>query len=302
MTTLIITGIMLLAALVAILAPRAIASDLSENKDGSTSRTAINLVRGGGIVLALVAIIPLVLTFVTVVPPRTVGIGVSFGKPIAVYDNGLHVKAPWTKVEKLDASVQNNIYKDDSAINVRLGNNSQARVDVSIQWQMKSDNAQKLFLDYKTFDSIQSNLVDRNLRTSLNQVMSTYNPLATVKDSNQNTSGADLQAMSEEVKKKLTEKISQDIDVISVNIPIIGFDDSTQNKIDELQAEIARTRVAEQKKNTANAEREANEVLERSISDNVLTSKCLDIVDRAGQSPLGCFPNSSGQPIIGSTK
>lgn len=31
----------------------------------------------------------------------------------------------------------------------------------------------------------------------------------------------------------------------------------------------------------------------------LLTSKCLDIVERSNQSPLGCFPGASGQPIIG---
>lgn len=81
--------------------------------------------------------------------------------------------------------------------------------------------------------------------------------------------------------------------------PRINFDEATQTRIDELQAEIARTRVAEQRQATADAERRANEILDRSVSDNVLTSKCLDIVERSGQSPLGCFPGASGQPIIG---
>ena len=97
---------------------------------------------------------------------------------------------------------------------------------------------------------------------------------------NNGGAGTDLGVFAEEVAAKMEERVGEDIEIISVTIPIVNFDTSTQAKIDELQAEIARTRVAEQKKNTAQAEKEANEVLEQSISDNLLTSKCLDIVEK----------------------
>lgn len=252
------------------------------------------------IVSGVVAFVLLAVFFmsVTIVPARTVGVGVTFGKPTGVYSNGFHFKSPFEKVTKLDGSVQNNVYNDDSSITVRLGNNSKASADVSVQWQLKVDNAEQLYLDYKTFDSIRSNLVDRNLRASLNEVMANYNPLASVDDSKNNNGAADLDLLAKQVRDSLIKKVGSDIDVKSVTLPIISFDEATQNKIDELQSEIARTRVAEQKQETADAERKANEILERSISDNVLTSKCLDIVDRSGGSPLGCFPGSSAQPII----
>lgn len=246
-------------------------------------------------------IVPLVIIAAmstTIIPPRTIGVAIALGKPVGVLSNGFHFKQPWAKVEKFDASIQNNIYRGDNAITVRLGNNSQALADVSVQWQMKTDNAEQLALDYKTFESIQSNLVDRNLRASLNEVMGTYNPLASVDSANKNTSG-DFSELAEKVRVALEDKVGADISVKSVTIPIIDFDQSTQDKINELQAEIARTRIAEQKKETAGAEKQANEILESSVSDNVLTSKCLDIIERSGQSPLGCFPGSAGQPIIG---
>lgn len=154
-------------------------------------------------------------------------------------------------------------------------------------------------MDYKTFDSIQSNLVDRNLRASMNEVMAKYNPLSSVEDADKASGAGDLNSLSTQVRESLERKVGADIEVKSVTIPIINFDESTQTRIDELQAEIARTRVAEQRQDTAEAERRANEILDRSVSDNVLTSKCLDIVERSGQSPLGCFPGASGQPIIG---
>lgn len=251
--------------------------------------------------LGSMSAIVIILAFfcVTVVPPQTIGIPVTFGKPAPAVGNGLEVRAPWTKIVKMDASIQNDIYDGENQVAVRLGNNAKAGVSASIQWRMKQENAQQLFLDYREFDNIRANLVNRNFVSAMNEVFSEFDPLASVKENENNGSaGADLGAFAQDVASKMEERVGKDIEIISVTIPIVNFDDSTQAKIDELQAEIARTRVAEQKKNTAQAEKEANEVLEQSISDNLLTSKCLDIVEKSGQSPLGCFPGSAGQPIL----
>ncbi|GAA1407159.1 hypothetical protein AUR04nite_04000 [Glutamicibacter uratoxydans] len=230
----------------------------------------------------------------TIVQPRTVGVKIALGKPTAVVGNGFHLKAPWETVEKLDGSVQNDVYSNDSAIPVRLGNNGKANVDASIQWQLKTDDAMSVFLDYRTFDGIQSNLVDRNFRAALNEVMSEYDPL-TYNDPAKG--GQDLAGLSKSVQTKMQEKVGTQIDIRSVTLPIINFDEPTQNRINELQAEAAKTRVAQQRKQTSTAEAEANKILERSITQETLTSKCLDIVAESGQSPIGCFPGGGVQPI-----
>ena len=92
-------------------------------------------------------------------------------------------------------------------------------------------------------------------------------------------------------------KFKTQIEISSVTLPIINFDEPTQNRINELQSEAAKTRVAEQRKQTSTAEAEANKILERSLTPETLTSKCLDIVAESNQSPIGCFPNSGVQPI-----
>lgn len=233
-------------------------------------------------------------TMTTIVKPRTVGVVVSLGKPVAVLDNGFHFKAPWQSVEKLDGSVQNDVYSGESAINVRLGNNGKANVDASIQWQLKTDDAMGVFLDYKTFEGIQSNLVDRNFRAELNDVMATYDPLNYLDTAK---GGQDLSDLAEKVQKAMTEAVGEQIEIRSVKLPIINFDEPTQNRINELQAETAKTRIAQQKKQTSTAEAEANKILERSITPETLTSKCLDIVAESNQSPIGCFPGGGVQPI-----
>lgn len=230
----------------------------------------------------------------TIVQARDVGVNVAFGKPVQVYDNGLHWKAPWSSVEILDGAVQNDIYSGESSIRVRLGNNSIATADTSIQWRLKTDDAMNIYKDYRNFDNIRSNLVDRNFRAALNEVMADYNPLAPEEMAK---GGADLTSIASEVQAKMEEKIGAQIEVRAVNITLINFDEATQTRIDELQSEIARTRIATQKKETSTAEAESNKILEESVTEEVLISKCLDIIEESGQSPIGCFPGSNPELV-----
>lgn len=242
----------------------------------------------------IVAILFGLLSSTTIIAPRTVGVVVEFGKPVNSLSNGLHWKTPWSSVEKLDGAVQNDVYNGESSVTVRLGNNSQARADASIQWQLQADNAMEVFLDYRTFENIQQNLVDRNFKAAINEVMANYNPLDAVDPA---SGGAELKELSDQVLETMRERVAGQIDVKTVTIPFINFDEQTQTRIDELQSEIARTRVAEQKQDTSRAEAAANAELESSLSNEVLVSKCLDIIAESGQSPIGCFPGSDVEPI-----
>ena len=64
--------------------------------------------------------------------------------------------------------------------------------------------------------------------------------------------------------------------------------------VNAFNSEVANTRIAEQRKLTAEKEAEANRVLSASVSNdpNVLVSKCLDIVKARGGSPAGCWPGT----------
>lgn len=280
----IITVLCAIAGLLVLLAGNAMKP---ENKNRAATRFT-------GITVFIVSLIVLAIMSTTIVQPRTVGVKVALGKPTSVVSNGFHLKWPWEKVEKLDGSVQNDVYSADSAIPVRLGNNGRADVDASIQWQLKTDDTMDVFLDYRTFEGIQSNLVDRNFRAALNEVMATYDPLEYGEPA---SGGQDLEGLAKSVQEKMQAKVKTQIEIRSVTLPIINFDEPTQNRINELQAETAKTRVAQQRKQTSEAEAEANKILERSLTPETLTSKCLDIVAESGQSPIGCFPNSGVQPI-----
>ena len=191
-------------------------------------RGFFRVLTAGGVLATL--IVTALFSFV-IVQPRTVGVVVAFGKPVDVIDHGFHTKAPWEKVEKLDGAVQNDIYSGETAIPVRLGNNGKATVDASIQWQLKTDEAMDVFLDYRTFDGIRSNLVDRNFKAALNEVMATYDPLNYTDEAE---GGKDLAALSQAVQEEMQDRVGNQIEVRSVTLPLVNFDEATQARVNEI--------------------------------------------------------------------
>lgn len=264
-----------------------------------------------GIVVTVIFAITFVLATFVVVSTRNIGVVTTFGRPVGTLSNGLHYTWPWQSVTELDGSIQIDWHKDGDggdghgdAIVVRLGNNSNAWTDTSVRWEMQLDAADDLFLQYKTFDNIRTNLVTRNLQTALNEVFASYNPLGSVNPADPNvTTPSSTKSMLPELAAKATEimqkKVGNQIKVFEVQIPTISFDPETQGKIDQLNQQRAATAVAIESQKTATEQARANDNIAASLQDpNVLVSKCLDVVKEKGGSPLGCWPNSVDGPVL----
>lgn len=257
-------------------------------------RMAVSTRAAGGGVL-LLGIVMLVATSTVAVPARTVGVVTAFGKPTGTLSNGLHLVKPWEDVEKMDASLQTNRYTGDSAIGVRLANQSEAKADASIQWQLREEDAEQMYLDYREFERIHNDLVDREFRASVNAVLASYNPL----DADAIAEGGiDLNEFADDIKKDMQKRMGKSVEVRSVALPIINYDEDTQRKIDQLQTEVANTRAAEQSKNTAKEIAEANEIMRKSLSDEVLSQRCIEAAEKVGAAPVGCIKGSSATPLV----
>lgn len=276
--TLTLAAILIVAGLITAVTPRV----------GSSVRAA-----GGGALVLGVAMIALAST--VAVPARTVGVVTAFGRPTGTLSNGLHLIKPWEKVEKMDASLQTNRYTGDGAIGVRLANQSEAKADASIQWQLREEDAEQMYLDYREFERIHTDLVDREFRASVNAVLARYNPLDAEAIAE---GGIDLNSFADDIKKDMQKRMGGAVEVRSVALPIINYDADTQRKIDQLQTEVANTRAAEQSKNTAREIAEANEILRRSLSDEVLSQRCIEAAEKVGAAPVGCIKGSSATPLV----
>jgi len=229
----------------------------------------------------------------TIVSPRNVGVTTQFGKPTGALSNGFHWKSPLARVREMDGAIQTDsiTVKDSSGARVRLGNNSMAVVENSVQWRIRQAAATKLYLDYRSFEKTRDHLVLKQFQSALNDVLAEYNPLAGLRDGLNASQNDDL---ARRVSEVLRDRIGGQIEVVRVLLPLIRFDEDTQNKVNAFNSEVANTRIAEQRKLTAEKEAEANRVLSASVSNdpNVLVSKCLDIVKARGGSPAGCWPGT----------
>lgn len=248
-----------------------------------------------GALSLIIGIITIAFTMTTMVPARTVGVVTAFGKPTGTLPNGLHIIKPWEKVEKMDASLQTNHYTHDNAINVRLANQSEAKADASIQWQLREEDAEKMYLDYREFERIQTDLVDREFRASVNAVLAKYNPLDAEAIAE---GGIDLNKFADDIKADMQNRMGKSVEVRSVALPIINYDDETQRKIDQLQSEVANTRAAEQSKKTAKEVAEANEIMRKSLSPEVLSQRCIEAAEKVGAAPVGCIEGSGATPLV----
>lgn len=239
----------------------------------------------GAAASAVLGLVLLAAACVTQVTTKNVGVVTSFGRPVGALGNGLHLKAPWHKVTEFDAAVQTDSHKgkggdsDSTCTDIRIGNQSVACVDNSVRWRIVQDSADDLYRDYREFGNVRDSLVTRELDAALNEVFADYDPLAGV-DINGASTARSLDQLSDEVTARLREKVGQQVEVLSVIIPLVSFDKTTQDKINDYQAELANTRIARQKQQTADAQAEANRKLSGSVSKdpNVLVSRCFDIL------------------------
>lgn len=263
-------------------------------------------------VAGLLTIVFFVISVITIVPTREIGVVTSFGRPIEALPNGIHTKAPWHKVHKLDGTIQTDNHvgprtrdlEDDTCTDIRLGNESKACVDNTIRWRIKPQAATRLYQDYREMDNIRDSLVTRELKAALNEVLGDYNPLEQIKA---NDKGApDLNQFSREVTVEMRKLVGDDVEIKSVILPIIRFDRQTQKKLNSYQAEVANTRIAEQKEQTAKAQAKANAALRESVSNepNVLVARCLDsldeMIDKRIKPPIGfsCWPGGSAASVV----
>jgi SPFH domain/Band 7 family protein len=251
---------------------------------GRTLTLMLRLAYGG----LSICLIWLVLLCVTIIPTRNMGVTVAFGKPTGTIGNGFHLIAPWETVETYDASIltlklDGEPGEDTTpAPTVRLSNAATAKVDVTVQWQIDpTADITQLHLDYRNFDNIQDNVVRRQLNVALNAVFEAYDPLVALKGGAQQVTLAQL---GTQVQERLSGLMPKGIIVRSVAVPLIRFDPKVQAALDSYQQVLNDTRLAEQQKITAQAQKEALDILSATkMSPEAFAQQCLIVTERLAQ-------------------
>lgn len=279
-----------------------------------------HLKRSYAAVPLVLAVLLFGLSVTTIIEAKNVGVVTAFGKPVGTLKPGLSMKAPWQKVTELDGTKITNRYEGETRLPVRIGDGTNAQVSAAIRWSIVGEKADDIYSDYRSDDvnaNVRESLVETVFGNAINQVFGTYNPTADLRvvnpgeDVKEQTVNfvPDYDALVAQVTESMEDRVEATGGYVKIDfITISGIDLSvtTQKKIDEFQAEVAKTQVALQQKATNTAAAEANQALSTSLSNNpnVLVSRCLDtfqtMVETAQPIPAGftCWPGDNKNLVL----
>jgi regulator of protease activity HflC (stomatin/prohibitin superfamily) len=260
------------------------------------------------VVPAIIGAILVFFSMFTVIPTKDVGVVTTFGSPTGSMHNGPNWRAPWQDVTVLDGVIQTNEYKKDTAegcITIRIAHQIVACANGYDRWQIKETGVDSLFQNYRTFDGIRDSLIQKKLLTILNKVFENYDPLSVDPTTGQ-SNAPELSVLSAQAQAQMVAAVGSEVEILDVQVTVLNYDEATQKKINDLQGQVAQTRIAEQAVKTAEQQASANKQLAESVSKdpNVLVSKCFDHVSdaiaRNYSLPAGfsCWPGGSSAVVV----
>jgi regulator of protease activity HflC (stomatin/prohibitin superfamily) len=247
-----------------------------------TKRVAIAIASG---VAALILMI-IVLCSVCKIPTGHTGVITSFGKvENYTYDAGIHIKAPWKKVIKMDNRVQ----KQSVELQCFSSDIQEVKIVYTINYQINKDNAMIIYstigreyYDIAIIPNITESVKVVTARYTAEKLVGTRDELALA------------------IEKDLTERLREfNIELVSTSIEDMDFTDAYTNAVEakqvaqqnklkaeteaeqkvieaEANAEVARVKAqgeADAKRIAAEAEAEANKKIAASLDERVLKNK-----------------------------
>lgn len=226
--------------------------------------------KGIGVAAAVVGIVLVALTSFTTVGARSVGVQTSLGRYTDTLDPGPHAVAPWSDVEEWTTRNQvirfagdggaeeRDNYFTEPRLTVRLGNQSEAYVDATVTWKISQKSVGDLWKQHKTFEDARRDFVTPAAQGAVNAAFDGYNPLSNINAQ----PAADGQSTPPgyvplaEWSKKVTEALrpmyaARNVQLVQVQVTYVKYDGTTEKKLKDFSDEVANTRIATQKVETA---------------------------------------------------
>src|SRR6185437_6519631 len=154
---------------------------------------------GAAVICLIVALILFFISGIREVPNKSIGVPTSIGKVGTVMRPGLHHTAPWTRVNILPETVQTTTFEGcqgafctgshpthGNCLEVRIGGQQTACLDVTIQWRILDSGGPGLYNNYgssgngSVISDITNAVVVRELKSVVNAQMGDYNPIQDV--------------------------------------------------------------------------------------------------------------------------
>lgn len=275
-------------------------------------------VKWAGWVVLGITLLTIILSSFTVVQAKEVGVLTTFGKPAKrTLGAGLNIKWPFQAVTHIDGTIQTDKYREDDCIYVRIGDGSRSCLTLTHRWQIVPERANDTFANFRSNDpteSLRDAVVSTQLVSVAQDVLSHYNPIndLQVVDPEHANATLDFAPDYDQIAKDITAGMEERygaeplVKTVAITVSYLSLSETTQAKINAFIAEVANTRIAVQKQQTAIAEAAANKSLSDSVTNapNVLVSKCLDLMAEAQkigyQFPAGfqCWPGGGGAVVV----
>lgn len=194
----------------------------------------------------------------------------------------------------MDETVQTTTFEGRDCLTVRIGGQQTACADITIQWQVKPSAASTLYQSYANhgdlMGTIENAVVIRELKQVVNQVMGDYNPITDVQAvTGTNTASSQFTAFSPTILHAMRGDIGDKIDVLTVLMPYVHYDNSVESKLASIQQAFANYAIAVE--NVKVNEQTALAIAK--LGDPTLAqliSQCLK--ESAGNNPGQCIPGS----------
>lgn len=256
-----------------------------------------------GSIFVVLALLFFFLSTFTTVEAKQVGVQTTFGKVSnETLDAGPHLKSPFTKVTEIDSTIQTDEYHGENCIVVVLSDKNTACISATDRWSVNDENAGDVYAEFRTDDptgSLRDAVVSTQFKAAVNDVFGGYD--ATQEDR------PDYDGLAAEVLAKMEPKTRGLIDIESITISYIKPSEKLQTKIEAIQAQEAKTRIATEAEQTALKQAAANKALSDSVSNdpNVLVAQCFEGLingDITNQPGFSCWPGGNGAVVIPGTK
>lgn len=232
-------------------------------------------------------------------------------------DTGIHPKAPWQDVITYD--IRNNVisfvadgeesFDGGSAngpqVTINDAGGASANIDIQVNYSLNPDNAIQIYQDYGTQENFVRSIAAVDMRAIPREVAGQFDTITILTNRGE---------LTQAIQDRLTEKWAEyGLNVEQVSIQEVRYSEDIVNKYAEAQqAEIAKqTALNEQERIKvesetkiiqANADAEANRILNESLSDDVLQQKYIDALKEIGANGNLVVVPEGSQPLVGTNR
>lgn len=240
----------------------------------------------------------------------------NWGGSLAGYTDsaGFHVKAPWQDTVRYD--VRNNLVNlyreaeysydggraEGACVTVNDKGGASSDIDLQVVYSLDADAAMQLYVDYGTQENFTSTVIQNDVRATAREVAGKYDTITMLTNRGEFTEG-----LRSALAKKW-EKLGLEVEQVSVqDVRYAG--DITKRYAEAQEAEIAKAKAlneqeaarvkAETKVIEAKGEADANEILSKSLTPEVIQQHYIDALTEIGnKGNLVVVPEGSTPMVV----